>query len=72
MDIHSVFRQHLNTSDHGKMLSHLKKTIDSYFNSTSVHGFQYVKSGNHWLLRLIWVSHVHYKTSKNSCDLELK
>ena len=30
--------------------------IDSYLDTTTVHGFKYVQRTNHWILRLIWVS----------------
>ena len=52
------------------MLTHLKNTLDGYFNSSSVHGFQYIKSGNHWLSKLIWVNHIYRNcTLRNICDI---
>ena len=38
------------------MRAHLQTTLDHYFNATTIHGFQYVQSGNHWIIRLTWVT----------------
>ena len=38
------------------MRVHLQTTLDQYFNATTIHGFQYVQSGNHWIIRLTWVT----------------
>ena len=38
------------------MRVHLQTTLDHYFNATTIHGFQYVQSGNHWIIRLTWVT----------------
>ena len=41
------------------MLKDLLTSIERYLDSTTVHGFKYVQKGNHWILRILWVSIWH-------------